>query len=55
MFAIENIVKDVGLSQSGCEVDEEGLVMIVSGASVNVCPRWFGESILQESDGSVQL
>ena len=29
--------------------------MIDSGASVNVCPKWFGESILQESDGSVQL
>ena len=39
------MVKDVGLSQSGCEVDEEGLVMIVSGASANLCPKWFGESI----------
>ena len=54
-FTIENVVKDVSLSQIGCEVNEDGLVMIDSGASVNVCPKWFGESILQESDGSVQL
>ena len=48
VFAIENVVKDVSLSQFGCEVNEDGLVMIDSGASVNVCPKWFGESILQE-------
>ena len=42
-FAIENIVS---LSQSGCEVHEDGLVMIDSGASVNVRPKWFGESAL---------
>ena len=29
--------------------------MIDSGASVNVCLKWFGESILQEPDGSVQF
>ena len=52
---IENIVKEVSLSQSGCEVNEDGLVMIDSGASVNVCPKWFGEPILQEADGSVRL
>ena len=40
--------------QSGCEVNEGGLV-IDSGASVNVGPKWFAESSLQESDGSVQL
>ena len=39
VFAIENVVKDVSLSQSGCEVNEDGLVMIDSGASVNVCPE----------------
>ena len=55
VFAIENVVKDVSLSQSGCEVSEDGLVMIVSGASVNVCPKWFGKSTLQKSDGSVLL
>ena len=55
VFAIENVVKDVGLSQSGCEEIEHGLVMIDSGASVNVCPKWFGESILGESHGEVQL
>ena len=55
MFAIENVVKDVSLSQSGCEVGEDGLVTIDSGASVNVCPKWFGKSTLQKSDGSVLL
>ena len=55
LYAIENVVKDVSLSQSGCEVNEDGLVMIDSGASVNVCLKWFGESILQEPDGSVQF
>ena len=43
------------MSQSGWEVDEDGLVRIDSGASVNVCPKWFGESTPQESDGLVQL
>ena len=54
-FVIENFVKDVILSQSGCEVNEDGLVMIDSKPSVNVCPKWFGESVLDKSDGSVQL
>ena len=40
VFAIENVVKDVSLSQSGCEVSEDGLVVIDSGASVFVCPKW---------------
>ena len=39
VFTIENIVKDVSLSQCGCEVHEDGLVMIDSGASINVCPK----------------
>ena len=55
VFAIEDVVKDVSLSQSGCEVNEDGLVMIDSGASVNVCPKWFGNWTLQKSDGSVLL
>ena len=55
VFAIENAVKDVSLSQSGFEVHEDGLVMIDSGASVKFCPKWFGESVLEKSDGSVQL
>ena len=50
VFAIENVVKDFSLSQRVCEVHEDGLV-----ASVNVCPKWFGESVLEKSDGSVQL
>ena len=55
VFAIENVVKDVSLSQSGCEVSKDGLVMIDSGASLDVCPRWFGKSTLPKSDGSVLL
>ena len=50
VFTIENIVKDVSLSQSGCEGHEDGLVMIDSGASVNVCRKWFGESVFEKSD-----
>ena len=30
VFAVEHVVKDVSLSQSGCEVSEDGLVMIDS-------------------------
>ena len=52
---IENVVSDVGLSQSGCESHEDGLVMIDSGASVNVCPKWFGESALENSDSSAPI
>ena len=48
VITIENVVKDVGLSQSGCEVNEDGLLMINSGASVKVCHKWFGESILEK-------
>ena len=55
VFTIENIVKDESLSQSCCGGHEDGLVMIDSGASVSVCPKWFGESVLEISDGSVQL
>ena len=36
-FTIENVVKGVSLNQSGCEVHEDGVVMIDNGASVNVC------------------
>ena len=54
VFAIENVIRDVSLSQSGCEVHQDGLVMIDSGASVNVCPKWFGNSVLGKSDWSVQ-
>ena len=55
VFALQSVVKDVGLSQSGCEVSEDGLVMIDSGASVNVCHKWLRKSTLQKSDGSVLL
>ena len=48
VFTIENIVKDVSLSQSGCESHENGLVMIHSGASVNVLPKWFGKPVLEK-------
>ena len=33
----------------------EGLVMIDSGASVNVCPKWFGNTRLEQSDGATCL
>ena len=36
VLTIENIVKDISLSHSGCEGHEDGLVMIGSGASVSV-------------------
>ena len=39
VFTIENTVKDVRLSQRGCEVHKESLVMNDSGATVNVCPK----------------
>ena len=51
LFAIESVVKDVSLSQSGCEVGEDGMVMIYGGASVRVVQkidsseiRWFSSS-----------
>ena len=67
---IEHEVNVVNLSQSGCGVNKieerktarcwdprtnEGLVMIDSGASVNVCPKWFGNSRLEQSDGTTCL
>ena len=55
VFTIENRVKDVTLSQSGCESLKDGLVMFDSGASVNVCSKWFEESALEQPDGSVRL
>ena len=55
VFTIENAVEDVCLSQSVCESHEDGLVMIDSGASVNVCSMWFGESAPEKSDLSVRL
>ena len=55
VFTIGNRVNDVTLSQSGCESHEDGGVMFGNGASVNVCPRWFGESALEQSDGTVRL
>ena len=42
VYALENVVRDFNLSHSGSEVH-------------NVCPKWFGESSLEISDGSVQL
>ena len=33
----------------------KSLVMIDSGASVNVCPKWFGISKLEQSDGATCL
>ena len=36
VFAIENVVKNVSLSKSGCEVGEDCLVTMDNGTSVNV-------------------
>ena len=33
----------------------ESLVMVDSGASVDVCPKWFGNSKLEQSDGATCL
>ena len=55
VFGIESVFKDVSLSQNGCEINEDGLVMMDCGASINVCPKWFVESTLQKLDGSVHL
>ena len=70
VYTIEHEVNVVNLSQSGCGVDKieerkttrdwdprthEGLVMIDSGASVNVCPKWFGNSRLEQSGGATCL
>ena len=51
VFTIENVINAVTLSQDGCAEREDELVMIDSGASVNVCPMWFGKSKLKQSDG----
>ena len=51
VFTIENVINDVTLSQDGYAEREGGLVMIDSGASVNVCPKWFGKSKLKQYDG----
>ena len=70
VYTIEHEVNVVNLSQSGCGVHKieerktardrdprthEGLVMIDIGASVNVCPKWFGNSRLEQSDGATCL
>ena len=55
MFMIENTIRAVTLSQSGCEDYEDGFVKIDSGACVNVCPSWFGKSTLEQPDGSIRL
>ena len=70
VYTIEHGVHVVNLNQSGCgvnKIDErktarewdprthESLLMIDSGASVNVCPKWFGNSRLEQSDGATCL
>ena len=55
VYTIEHDVNDANLSQDGCVEREDGLVMIDSGASVNVCPKWFGNSKLEQSDGAICL
>ena len=44
--------------QTARELDprtHESLVMVDSGASVNVCPKWFGNSKLEQSDDATWL
>ena len=55
LFTLENVISDVTLSQNGCEERKDGLVMTDSGASFNVCPKWFGKSKLQQYDGAIRL
>ena len=55
VFTVENEVNDLNMSQDGCVEREDGLVMMDSGASVNVCPKWFGNSKLEQSDGATFL
>ena len=55
VFTVENEINDVNLSQDGCAEREDGLVMIDSGASVNVFPKWFGNSELEQSDDATCL
>ena len=55
VYTIEHEINDVNLSQDGCVEREDGLVMIDSGASDNVCPKWFGNSKLEQSDGATCL
>ena len=55
VYTIEKEIDDVHLSQDGFVEREDGLVMIDSGASVNVCPKWFGNSKLEQSDGGTCL
>ena len=66
VYTIEHEVNVVNLSQVVAEKRKlkrktarewdprthESLVMIDSGASVNVCPRWFGNSKLEQYDGA---
>ena len=55
VFTVRNEINDVNLSQDGCAEREDGLVMIDSEASVNVCPKWFGKLKLEQSDGATCL
>ena len=55
VYTIEHETNDVNLSQDGCVEREDGLVMIDSGASVNVCPKWLGNSKLEQCDGAMCL
>ena len=48
VFTVENEINVVNSSQDGCAEREDGLVMIDSGASVDVCPKWFGNSRLEQ-------
>ena len=55
VFTVETEINDVNLSHDGCADREDGLVMIDSRASVNVCPKWLGTPKLKQSDGATCL
>ena len=55
VFTVETEINDVNLSQDGCADREDGLVMIDSRASVNVCPKWLGNPKLKQPDGATCL
>ena len=43
VFSFENVGKDVSISQSGCKVTEDVLVLIDNRPSVSARPKWFGK------------
>ena len=55
MYTTGHEINDVHVSQDDCVEREDGLVTIDSGGSVKDCPKWFGNSKLEKSDGATCL